>query len=157
MISLIPPVIALTLLLSFTLIADQDREDTSVSGELARDMVRHHQHHFQIAREAGFPLGQITAPLPYPLEPLASWRSEVVQGGGARLLLTWADGYGTDSFAPSAYRGVVELVPDRIGLGGVSGVIVFPGAGGPRIGEVEVPLPTGPIAAGAPAILRRGG
>lgn len=157
MISLVPPIIALTLLLSFTLVAAQDREDTSVSGELARDMVRHHQHHFQVARETGFRIGPITDPLPYPLEPLASWRSEVVQDGGVRFLLTWAEGYGTDSFAPSAYRAVVEQVPDRIGLGGVSGVIVFPGTGGPRIGEVEVPLPAGPIAAGAPAILRRGG
>jgi len=157
MISLVPPVIALTILLSFTLVADQDREDVSVSVELARDMIRHHQHHFEVATRTGFPVGEITDPLPYPLEPLASWRSEVVQQGAQRLLLTWADGYGTDSFAPSAYRGVVEEIPDRIGLGGVSGVIAFPGVGSAMIGEVEVPLPTGPIAAGAPAILRRGG
>lgn len=157
MLSLIPPVIALTLLLSFTLIAAQDREDTDISGELARDLIRHHQYHFEVAREAGFPIGEVTDPLPYPLEPLVSWRSEVVQQGTGRFLLTWADEYGTDGFDPSAYRAVVELVPDRIGVSGVSGVIVFPGVGGPRIGEVEVPLPTGPIAAGAPAILRRGG
>lgn len=157
MISLVPPVIALTLLLSFTVVAGQDRESTSVSDELARDLIRHHQHHYQIAREAGFPVGEIATPLPYPMEALASWRSEVVQDGTTRYLLTWADQYGTDSFDPSAYRAVVDQVPDRIGVSGVSGVIVFPGVGGPRIGGVEVPLPTAPVAAGAPAILRRGG
>lgn len=157
MISLVPPVIALTLLLSFTLVASQDRDDASVSDELARDLVRHHQHHFEIAREAGFPVGPITDPLPYPMEPLASWRSEVVRDGSRRVLLTWADQYGSDGFDPSAYRAVVDKVPDRIGVSGVSGVIVFPGVGAPRIGEVEVPLPTAPLAAGAPAILRRGG
>jgi hypothetical protein len=157
MISLVPPVIALTLLLSFTLIADRDRADTSVSGELARDLMRHHEHHFRLASEAGFPLGPVDEALPYPLEPLAAWRSEVVQEGGRRLLLTWADGYGSDGISPSAYRAVVNELPARIGSGGVSGVIVFPGTGGARIGDTEVPLTGAPIPAGAPAILRRGG
>jgi len=154
MISLVPPVIAITLLLSASLILDRDRANTSVSGELARDLIRHHEHHFQIARDAGFPLGEIMAPLPYPLEPLALWRSEVVQDGSRRFLLTWADGYGSDGFDTGSYRALVAEVPLRIGLSGTIGVISFPGGGGARIGQVDVPLPSTPIPAGAPAILR---
>lgn len=157
MISLVPPVIALTLLLSFAIVADRDRADTSVSAELARDMLRHHDLHFRTASEAGFPLGPVEADLPYPMEPLAEWRSEVVQEGGRRLVLTWAGGYGADGFSPSAYRGAVDLLPARIGGTGVSGVISFPGGGGALIGEVGVPETLSPLPAGTPAILRRGG
>jgi hypothetical protein len=157
MISLVPPVIAITLLLSASLMLDRDRANTSVSGELARDLIRHHEHHFQAARDAGFPLGPVPDPLPYPLEPLAVWRSEVVQDGGRRFLLTWADGYGSDGFETSAYRAIVNEIPSRIGFSGTVGVISFPGGGGARIGPVEMPLPSAPIPAGAPAILRGGG
>lgn len=157
MISLVPPVIAFTLLLSFTLIADRDRADTAISGELARDLIRHHDHHFRVAEASGFQLGVVDVALPYPLEPLAAWRSEVVQEGGRRVLLTWADGYGSDNFSRSAYRAVVNELPSRIGTGGVTGVIVFPGTGGARLGEVDIPLTASPIPAGAPAILRPGG
>jgi hypothetical protein len=154
MISLVPPVIALTLLLSFAIVADRDRADTSVSGELARDLLRHHELHFRIAHEAGFPVGPVGAALPYPMEPLADWRSEVVQDGERRLLLTWAGGYGSDGLNPSAYRAVVDLLPARIGATGLSGVISFPGGGGARISDVEIPAPQGPLPAGTPAILR---
>ena len=157
MISLVPPVIAFTLLLSFAIAADRDRADTSVSGELARDLLRHHEMHFRVASEAGFPVGPVGTALPYPMQPLADWRSEVVQEGGRRLVLTWAAGYGSDGVSPSAYRAVVDLLPARIGTTGVSGVISFPGVGGARIGEVAVPAPEGPLPAGTPAILRGDG
>lgn len=157
MISLIPPVIALTLLLTFAIVADRDRADTAVSGELARDLIRHHDLHFRAAADAGFPIGPVDATLPYPLEPLAEWRSEVVQQGGRRLVLTWAGGYGSDGLSPSAYRAVVDLLPARIGTTGVTGVISFPGGGGARIGDTEVPVTQDPLPAGTPAILRRGG
>jgi hypothetical protein len=157
MISLVPPVIAFTLLLSFTLIADRDQADTAISGELARDLIRHHDHHFRIAEASGFAIGPIDVALPYPLEPLAAWRSEVVQDEGRRVLLTWADGYGSDGVSRSAYRAVVHEIPAKIGTGGVSGVIIFPGTGGARIGQTDIPSTVSPIPAGAPAILRRGG
>lgn len=157
MISLVPPVIAITVLLSASLMVSKDRAETSVSSELARDLLRHHEHHFAIATEAGFPLGVVDDALPYPLLPLASWRSEVVQDGEQRVLLTWADGYGSDGFDVSVYRALVSEVSLRLGSSGVVGVISFPGEGGARIGEFDLPLPITPVQAGAPAILRGSG
>jgi hypothetical protein len=154
MISLVPPVIGITILLSIGLLAAQSARETSVTEELARDLLRHHQHHYEVARVSGFPLGPVVSDLPDPLRPLAAWRSEVVQDGTRRRVLTWADGFGADGLDPSAYRAVVGALPERLGRGGVVGVITFPGTGGARIGTTDLPSTASPIAAGAPAIYR---
>jgi len=154
MISIVPPVIGLTILLSIGILAAQSANETAVSEELARDMLRHHQHHYDAARSAGFPIGVIEADLPYPLQPLAVWHSEVVQEGMSRKVLTWAEDYGADGFETSVYRAVVSALPRKIGQNGIVGVIVFPGAGGPHIGVKELPFTISPISAGSPAIYR---
>jgi hypothetical protein len=154
MISLVPPLIAITVLVSIGVLTAQSAGETGVTNELARDLLRHHQHHYEVARASGFPVGPVISDLPDPQRALVSWSSEVVQDGPRRRVLTWADGFGADGIDPSAYRAVVTSLPGRIGRSGVSGLITFPGTGGARIGMTDIPQTVSPIVAGAPAIYR---
>lgn len=157
MISLIPPVIGLTLLLILSVGQGRDRAETPVSDELARDLLRHHEHRLRVAAEGGFPIGPVSHPVPPPFERMAVWRSEIVSVGSGRVLITWAEGYGSDGFAQEAYRGAVsariEPAPSYDALGLIEAV----DGGAVRVGSVTAPAPSSPFPEGAPAALSFGG
>jgi hypothetical protein len=157
MISLIPPVIGLTLLLIMSVGQDRDRADASVSDELARDLLRHHEHRFKAAADEGFPIGPVSHPVPPPFEKLADWRSEIVDTGSGRVLITWAEGYGSDGFAPDAYRGVVSARIRPAPSYDAFGLIEAADGGSVRVGSETFLSPSPPFPEGAPAALSFGG
>lgn len=154
MLSLIPPLIAITVLMSVAVLTLRTAEETSMSTELARDLIRHHQVGVLEAERAGFLTEPVGVELPPPFLPVGTWSTEVIRDGEGVAVLTWASGYGADGIPVPAYEEVMgRLPPRRAGEGRIreeNGSLFI----GP------IPLPddlSSPAEPGAPALLTRVG
>lgn len=155
MLSLIPPLIAITVLMSVAVLTLRTAEETSMSTELARDLIRHHEAGRREASRDGFPEGPVEVRIPPPFLPVGSWSTEVIPDGDGVAVLTWAFGYGTDRVPVPAYDGVTAHLPaSRSGFAG----LIRDDDGARFLGATPLPddlsLPAVP---GAPALLTRVG
>lgn len=155
MLSLIPPLIAITVLLSVAVLTLRTAEETSISAELARDLIRHHEIGLREASLAGFSPGPVEVRIPPPFFPVGSWSTEVIPDGEGTAVLTWASGYGTDRIPVSAYDGMIGHLPaPRSGRAGP----IRDSDGMRLLGGTPLPADLSlPAASGAPALLTRAG
>lgn len=154
MLSLIPPFMAITIILSATLMMVFSAEETSISKELARDMLRHHEHHHAIAMEAEFALQQITDDLPYPFENIVSWRSDVLTTPSGPIVVTWPTGFGTDGINLDVYRAVLRDFPRRTSAIHPGYLMIDENTGNRFIGDLALPQSAPLIPAGAPVLVQ---
>lgn len=154
MISLIPPVIGITILVSLLLLVARDGSgDADFSRSLARDMAAHHLHQSADLGETGGILSNTTRP--WPFEALGPWETHRVTVDGRDRLLTFPGDF--ESVADdrrSAYLRMLAGLRPALGRPAEIGRLSVDESGFASFGNT--PIPDAPLFLpdGAPAILR---
>ena len=155
MLSLIPPAMAITIMLGIMMLTTQRASDTDISKSLANNMLRHHEHHYEFAKASGFELGTIISALPYPMEAMTTWHSEVVEDGSGSHVITWPEDFGLEgAFTTNAFKATIVTMSSPGDENAVIGIVTIDDAGAATVSGHLLPDTILPIPDGAPVMMR---